>query len=368
MTTTQRTGRSTTSRAFPSYQFAGTHQEIGRQFGESCRDLIALHLDKALQRLGGRTSLNREQALAKALLYRPWVRRYAASFDDEVQGLAQGAEISLAEAYLLQLRAEVASPIAPDDAQECTTFAIQPHATANGIGLVGQNADLPAFYGEIAVVAEIRPDDQPAVLMLLPAGQVSYIGINERGLGVFANFVTCDGWRLGLPRYMLSRLALTQERVDDAIELLRSVRRASSRNMIMLDRHGGAADLETTPTSDARLDPQDGLLAHSNHYVAADLLDEERSPEKHVSNSRVRLRRMLELLAERRGTLDADTMQEILRDRTCYPDTLSRTSGDDPSSDTITFASVIAEPSEGRMRVAVGPPHEHEYHEYRFGA
>jgi isopenicillin-N N-acyltransferase-like protein len=77
---------------------------------------------------------------------------------------------------------------------------------------------------------------------------------------------------------------------------------------------------------------------------------------------------MRELLADRCGTLDADAMQEILRDRTCYPDTLSRMPGDDPSSDTITFASVIAEPSAGRMRVAVGPPHEHEYRQYGFGA
>lgn len=367
MSTTQTPEAALSSRTFPFYQFAGTHREIGRQLGESCRELIARHLDKALTRLATKNGMAREDALSKAVLYRPWVQRHAGFFDEEVQGLADGANLSLAEAYLLQLRAEVATPLLPEDAQECTSFAVQPEATANGVGLVGQNADLPAFYGEIAVVAELRPDDGPAILMLLPAGQVSYIGINDRGMGVFANFVTCDGWRLGLPRYMLSRLALTQERVDDAIGLLRSVRRASSRNMIMLDRFGTAADLETTPTRDARLDPVDGLLAHANHYVAEELLDEERSPARNVANSRVRLRQMQELLSARRGSLDAEVMQEVLRDRACYPDTLSRAAGDDPTSDTITFASVIAEPSEGRISVAVGPPHEHAYRTYAFG-
>jgi hypothetical protein len=48
----------------------------------------------------------------------------------------------------------------------------------------------------------------------------------------------------------------------------------------MLDATGVAADLETTPTRDARLDPVAGLLAHSNHYVAPALLAEERSPER----------------------------------------------------------------------------------------
>lgn len=354
-------------RAFPMHRFAGSHLQIGEQFGEACRDLIALHLDKALGRLAGRSSLGRDDALAKALAYRPWVQRYAAFFDEEIQGVARGAGITLAEAYLLQLRAEVATPIDPDDAAECTTFAVQPEATANGIGLVGQNADLPAFYGEIAIVAEIVPDDAPRLLMLMPAGQVSYIGINDRGLGVFANFVTCDGWRLGFPRYLLSRLALTHATVDDAIAAVRGVRRASSRNLMMLDGRGVAADLETTPTSDARLDPDGGILAHANHYVAQTLLSEERSPDKNVANSRARHEQMRALLANRRGRLNADAMEQILRDRACYPDTICRVPGDDPTSDTITFASVIAEPSEGRMRVAVGPPNEHPYVEHRFG-
>ena len=134
----------------------------------------------------------------------------------------------------------------------------------------------------------------------------------------------------------------------------------------MLDAAGRAADLETTPTRDGRLEPENGLLAHSNHYVHADLAGEERSPEKAVANSRVRLRQMRELLAANRGELDAERMQTIMRDRTCYPDTLCRMPGDDPESDTITFASVIAEPSAGRVWVAVGPPNENPYVRHEF--
>ncbi|RIK45754.1 MAG: hypothetical protein DCC58_05505 [Chloroflexi bacterium] len=354
-----------TGRTFPIFRFRGTHRQIGEQYGEACAGLIRQHRDLALERLGNRSGVSRADALERALGYRPYVLRYGAFFDDEIQGVAAGAGISLAEAYLLQLRAELAIPAEPAD--ECTTFAVLPEAAAGGIGLIGQNADLPAFYRDISIVAEITADDAPAILMLLPAGQVSYIGINDRGMGVFANFLTCDGWRMGLPRYFYSRLALTHERVDAAIDLLRSVRRASSRNMIMLDAHGVAADLETTPTADARLDPVDGLLAHANHYVAETLLSEERSPASYVANSTVRLNRMHELLREHRGALDVAVLQSILRDRACHPDNLCRMPGD-LESDVITFASVIAAPSEQRMWVAVGPPNEHEYQELRFSA
>ena len=257
-------------RTFPVYRFAGSHFAIGRQFGEACAEAIHRHRDLALERLRGRSGISAPEALAAALRYRPFVVAHAPFLDEEIQGVAAGAGLSLGEAYLLQLRAEIAEKKgwqAAESGDECTTFAVLPEAAAAGVPLIGQNADLPAFYAEIGVVVEIIADDAPAVLMLTPAGQVSYIGINDRGLGVFANFLTCDGWRVGFPRYLWSRLALAQETVADAIAAVRAVPRASSRNLIMLDAHGTAADLETTPTRDARLDPVDGLLAHANHYV-----------------------------------------------------------------------------------------------------
>src|SRR5262249_18226398 len=226
-------------------------------------------------RLGTQRGLTEADVLAVTLRYRDYVTAHARFLDEEIQGMAEGARIPLAEAYLLQLRAEVAAPAtappaplpllagAADGGDECTGFAILAEATSDGVPLVGQNADLPAFYSEVSVVLEIVPDDAPAVLMLTPAGQVSYLGINAHGLGVFANFLTCDGWRIGYPRYLLSRLALTWETVEEAIALVRSVPRASSRNLLMLDARGTAADLETTPTRDARLDPENGLLAHA---------------------------------------------------------------------------------------------------------
>lgn len=355
---------------FPFYRFQGSHREIGRQYGESCAGLIRQHRDMALNRLGEKLGITREQALARALDYRPEVRRAAPFFDDEITGMAEASGLTLAEAWLLQLRAEVGivtrRGLEEEPGDECTSFAVQPEAASDGVGMVGQNADLPPFYRDIGIVAEMIFDDMPAILMLLPAGQMSYLGINDRGLGVSANFVTCDGWRIGFPRYFFSRLALTQATVDDAIDAIRGVRRASSRNLIMLDNIGVAADLETTPTRDARIDPRDGILAHANHYAAPDLLGEERSKPANLANSRQREATMWRLLEEHRGNLNPETMQMILRDRS-EPDCLCRFSDDHPEFDTMTFASIIARPGEGQMWVAAGPPDAHEYRHYAFG-
>lgn len=373
------------SAVFPSFRLAGSHRQIGRQFGECAAPLIRLHLERALARLEAHSSLTRADALAAAMLYRPYVQQFAPFLDEEVVGVAEGAGLALEEAYLLQLRAEAAQPptagpasltssgplprlTTDDDAgDECTSVAVLPELTSDGASLIAHNADLPAFYREVGVVLEIVPDDAPAVLMLTPAGQVSYIGMNDRGLAVVANYLTCDGWRIGFPRYLLSRVALTQQTVDDAITAIRAVPRASSRNLLMLDAEGTAADLELTPTRDARLDPRDGVLAHANHYTAPSLLEEERTGA-YIHNSSTRMNRIRELAEERRGTLNVASAQELLQDRTCYPDTLCREPADSPNRDVMTFASLVAVPARRELWVAVGPPNQHAYQQHTFSA
>lgn len=357
--------------AFPYMRFAGSHYEIGRQFGEAFADLMHRHRDLALARLENRLGIARDDALSRTLAYQPYIQQYAPFFDEEIRGIAEGSGLPLNEVYLLQLRAELGvvpkEVIEQEPGDECTTFAVLPEATADGIGMIGQNADLPDFYSQIGVVVEFVFDDMPSILMLTPAGQVSYIGINDQGLGVCANYLSCDGWRVGFPRYLLSRLALTRDNVGDAIAAVRSTYRASSRNLIMLDSRGAAADLETTATEAAQVDPKRGIIAHANHYTAPEMLTFERAKSPYRDNSRVRHATMRRLLDERHGSLSPAAMQMILRSRSGEPDCLCRIGDDSPETDTITFASLISQPARGRMWVSVGPPNEHEYYRYAFG-
>ncbi|MGI8482726.1 MAG: C45 family autoproteolytic acyltransferase/hydrolase [Thermomicrobiales bacterium] len=363
--------RSTTNvpTTFPIYRFSGGHAAIGEQFGEACADRIHHHLDLAQNRLEQKQGIARATAQANAGKFRSYVLQYAPFFDEEIQGLAKGAKISLEEAYLLQLRAELgvvpAEKLKEEPGDECTSYAVLAEATSDGIAMVGQNADLPGFYGELGIVVEMEFDDMPSILMLTPAGQVSYLGINDRGMGVFANYLTCDGWRVGFPRYFLSRLALTKESVGDAVAAIRGTYRASSRNLMLMDSQT-AVDLETTATRDAEIHPERGMIAHANHYDHRDLLAEERAPAAYIGNTRTRGQTMRRLLDQHHGELNPEVMQTILRDRSTFPDCLCRVDADNLSHDSMTFASIIAQPSEGRMMIAVGPPHEHEYEGYSF--
>ncbi len=357
-------------RTYPFHHFYGTHLQIGQQYGESCSQLIKQNHEYSYQRLRAHTGVSSQEVEDKVLQYRPYVLQYAPFLDEEIQGLAEGSGLSLTEAYFLQLRAELEVSFLPQPTptagMECTTFIVRPGASRDGKPLAGQNADLPDFYAKISIVMEIASPGQPSILMVTPAGQVSYIGINNAGMCAFANYVTCGGWRPGFPRYFLSRLALTQGNVPDAELLLTPIYRASSRNLLMLDAAGEAADLEFAVAKTGKLDCSGDIFVHSNHFLDPGLEDEECSPPKELSNSRIRLERLSHLLQDYHGQLDTDLMKILLRDRGTYPDTLSIEPGDDPDSDYITIASVIAEPAFNRIWATAGPPSLNEYQQFSF--
>ncbi|MEM6427847.1 MAG: C45 family peptidase [Deinococcota bacterium] len=356
------------SKAFPRVKLSGSHLDIGRQYGEHFKDRIAEHLELALNNLQKR-GVKADDALDRALRYRPFVQQHAAFLDEEIVGLAEGAALSLAQAYVLQLRAEVLKTpqeLKDEPGDECTTYAIEPAASKHGESFLGQNADLPPFYADIGVVIDIDAPDHPNVIMVTPAGQISYIGMNEHGFAVGANYLTCDGWTLGVPRYLLSRMVLTCNTVTEAATLLNSLPRASSRNIIMIDPQGQALDVETIPSTTGQVHPKDGILAHSNHFLAPDLTRFERAKAEEFDNSQIRVATMRKLLTADRGNLTLDKLMAIMRNRDTVPDALCRHPGERPGQ-TSTIAAMIAQPSQRTLWVAIGPPDKHLFHGYTFG-
>lgn len=356
--------------SFPFHHFTGTHLEVGRQHGAALRPKILVHLER-LERRFARQGISLEQAEQAALGYREGIREVSEGLDEEIQGLAEGASISLGAAFLLQLRAEVFVELVGRHGaeQECTTFAILPERTGTERGFVGQNADLPAMYHDLMAVLRIAVEGEPELLMVTPAGQISYIGINDSGLGVFGNYLHCASWRDGFPRYLYTRIALRRDTVGDAEAALRSLRRASSRNVIMLDSQGGAIDLENTPDTMVALAAERGFLVHANHYLHDGLSAHESNPW--LENSQIRYRRLATQIEAWGNELGPHEIAAMLRDRSDVGDELSiHPEDDDRDVDAedrnMTVTSVIAEPGRGQFWVASGPPSRYEYRRFAF--
>lgn len=340
----------------------GSGSAAGRIYGEECRTLVREHLAAVVDHAGQRRGLTEDTLLERSLPYRGVVQAAFPRLAAEIDGIAVGAGIPRAAAWLLQLRAEVLHEDGPVHAPECTIFGATGTATASGRTLAGQNGDLPAFYQDVLVMVRRTQPDRPRVLTLTPAGQVAWHGMNELGVAVFASFLYSDGWRVGIPRYLFTRIALEERTARDAVRRLSDLRRASPRNVLVADEHD-VIDVELDVERAGVLETDDGLLAHANHHLSP-LAAEERGSEQLLANSRARQARMEQLLRDHHGRLDPASAAAILRDREGVPDALCIDPADDPPSGESTVASSIADVAGRELWSAVGPPHKSSYHCY----
>jgi isopenicillin-N N-acyltransferase-like protein len=111
-----------------------------------------------------------------------------------------------------------------------------------------------------------------------------------------------------------------------------------------------------------RIDPDRGLLAHANHFIAAAMTGEEHQPDDALANSQARQTRFKQLLENPpENGITLEYIKSCLRDRTNAPDCLCRHPGDDTIDRVITWASLIARPSKGELYITAGPPDQTEY-------
>ena len=323
--------------------------------------MIRAHLELIYSQGAQRSNLAPDAARRWARAFGPTIGEAAPHFLEEIEGVAEGAGIEQSESLLLQVRQEVAH-VARFGAVdlECTSFAVSGPYTRTGGTLAGQNADLAGGIEAFSAVLTFAVTGKPAVMMLVPAGQISYLGISSEGLSADANFLRSAGWRTGFPRYLLTRLAIEQPTLKAAVDAALTPRRASSRNLLLADRAGSMVDIETT-AQEHGLQWGDGCLVHANHHVVPGMACHETATPDELHNSGCRQDRIAALMEEHRGRLDATVLKTVLRDHANRPHAICAHPGERAA---YSFASIISDLEAGAMEVAVGPPCEHDYVRY----
>lgn len=349
------------TRVLPLVEVAGGHREMGRQFGEQVREEVRAYSEMWLGKASARSGLSREQLLGQMTGFVQAIEMYAPHLAEEIRGVAEGAAIPELEAFSIQVRMELlhAGPPPPS----CTTFALTGTQTANCGTLVGQNVDLDAEVEDFGLILKMKPDDGPAVLMYVSPGLISYVGLSEAGVAVHGNLLNAPGWRAGFPRYLITRLMLEQSTVEAALEAGLRPRRASSRNLILGDAEGNIANLEMTVDDHRVLRADDGVLVHTNHYLA-DGLCELSATHTPPRSSVHRQCRMTELIAGAQRPLSVEDLQGFFRDHDGYPGSIC--AHVQPNGTSKTVASLISEPAAGRLHAAFGSPCTHDYAVYTF--
>jgi isopenicillin-N N-acyltransferase-like protein len=340
----------------PFVHAQGTWSDIGQQVGVMLAPLIARHAEAWTQHVMGETGASRAAILATAVSFRGPIEAHAPFLWEELEGMARGSGVAIGELLLLQARAEVLraqrTP-ATDTARatnECTTFAVGGRRTAGGV-LFGQNVDLIPFVEEFGVVVRQYPKGAPATLLYTSAGLLGHNGLNEAGVGICANFIGDPaGWGEGLPRYLLSRLALLQDSAEAALKAALTPPRAASRNLLIAGEDGTCIDAECLRERVGVLRAADDMLVHANHLEAPDLAGLDTPSD----NSLHRRRRLAALIESATAPLGVEDVQRFYRDHANTPHSLCAHPFEGRNVKTV--ASVIGDLAARELHVAKGSP------------
>ena len=250
-------------------------EAYGTTVGAHVRDVIGRYRE-AYAALGVPASVAEEIAAASIAPTRAWAPAQAAELD----GIAAGAGVPLLDVMLLNARTEILAH-APAPPTECSTVvALHPGRRPQTMQTWDWNGDLVPT----AVLLEVLVDGR-LVRTFAEAGMLGKIGVAKprgaAGIGAHFNILhhRSDRSAIGVPVHVVLRRILDEAvDLDDAIAIARSAPLGASTVLTVVEgesahRHARAACLELSPAGVGVVEPVDGLLAHTNHFLDAALAE-----------------------------------------------------------------------------------------------
>ncbi len=356
------------SREFPLIEVEGTPNSIGLQYGEKCRPLIQRRLQvmKQLFQNGDLFDFKFEKAIECSQKFLPFIQKYNPEFIEEMNALADGAELDKNDILFLNVLYEFFSRKIPGVWDRCTTLFVKPDVTSDGITIIGQNDDWNEMFREFMILLKIRQKSKPDIIQLCDAGTIGGNGINNSGIALCANSIISGGWSFeGVPHLLIKRGILNSQNLADSIAAITSVPRCSSHNFLLAHSDGEGIDIEATPTQCNFIFPEEGFITHSNHFV---------SQNPHIHDYKVlrspdtllRKQRADTILNEEKGRISLSTIKRVFTDHFSKPHSVCRhpNSQTPPINQMQTNASMIVDMTNRELHLSNGPPCINEYNIY----
>jgi isopenicillin-N N-acyltransferase-like protein len=367
----------------PVLRLKGSPYEIGYQHGQQAQDKIQHNLQVYFRRFKNETALSRDEALNRAEKYLGVIRRVSPSYARAMEGVALGSKTRLVEITALNVRYELMysqfakiglKPTRRVDG--CTAFGAMPEATVNRHLLMGENWDwIPQVEG---LFLKIRPTTGPDVLSFTEAGVVGgKIGLNSAGIGLAINGLISnkDDWeRLHKPFHVRCSEILGSKTLSQAVSRITRGERSCSANFLVGQQtklgFGKIVDIESAPEATGALFPEDGVLAHTNHFsnpeqlAVKQVLDEERKSTLHRF---ARITRLLRQMRSGNGKMSMRKAENMLRDHDGKPESVCRHENlSFPVDERYrTVVSVVMDLYTGQLQTTLGSPCEREYQTLR---
>ena len=359
----------------------GSPYEIGYQHGilmseEIKQGAVEFYVDPIN---GGRKSHSLKLWLIKQYLnkkvYNPIKKAQTQDLLEQLKGIADGSGVPYNTIFKANHHTAVTMVMTPVLIKQylkkfnklgikiggCSTFVATKEATSNGKTIVGRNTDYGGIEGwpKYQTISFVEPENGLKYVQIGTAGIVMWApGMNERGIVVCAHYMIYDD----IMPNGLSIAAFTDEflrkaeNLDDALNILNKNPRGVSGGFVITDgnkKNAFAAEVSTGKATIRRME--------NNRVIMTNMaVSEEKRQIDFVSRLNLnegcpgRYRRLMQLIDENYGKIDANKAAEFMGDHVRFTTGTERCAyGIVAVDDNVN--SMVFSPEELKLWIAAGP-------------
>lgn len=344
----------------------GDPEERGLAYGQNCSELIGANISRYRAWFERCLGMDWRHVLDKTIEFLPAIENYCPELLIELRGIAIGCGGDFAEVLMLNCRSELMwlFPRVSKPVDGCTAAAILPEASENGHTLFAQNQDWYTWAGAGGIVLEVVSESHPDILTVTEAGQLARYGLNQAGLALGVNSLAstdCKS-RIAVPSTFVRRRYLMQEHWADGLNAILTAEHSAPHHYLSVFAGGGAVGIECLPGKIFNLEPDGGLLVHSNHML------HPAAPNQQITegDTLYRHRRLRHVLEHNHNNLNPELLKLALQDHFGAPFSICRHPDEkiDRLEHISTILSIVIDVTAGRMWVCHGQPCSGEFREH----
>jgi isopenicillin-N N-acyltransferase-like protein len=328
--------------------------ERGLEFGKASA-VQTQHSRITYARLFASCGISWPQACERAQRYVQVIQSLNANLLTEMQGMADGAGLTLADLLALNCRTEILPPSFLSDVThethaalatnaamglpdwtveadgkntlkevwkegECTSLCVNALGSADGHAWFSQNWDWMGRQRPALVILQSYDEQGRIFTTLTEGGMLAKIGMSEGGLAIGLNILRSisDGASPGVPvhvvlRHLLSCASVAEARL--ALAHIQSLKFGAASNIPVADALGEVACFEISPAGWDEVKPVDGCVVHTNHFLCESLSDQQSPMGLALSSTPRLISGLRHAAAVKQGQrIGLEALQNFLRD------------------------------------------------------
>lgn len=348
------------AKKFKLIECRGTPYEIGRQWGEGCKESILKISENICNSMACNYQASKEEVVSHAMKFFPAVQEFDPYLVEIMRGQADATGLSLEEIFTQKCFNELTFYY-NNISGLCTTFAVTGKATQDGKTILGQNIDF--FPGTPIDLLKIHNANGLQQFILSFSNSSEFI-FSSVGLGMCANATIGKDDSFNIPVGCYLPRVMREKNIHDAMATLKQVARGLG-YYHLADANGHMSGIESIHNDFQLLYPEMDMLLHSNHYITQRFKGVDTAQELQP-DSYHRLDRIRSLVNQHYGHINIEILMKILADHDHSPNSICRHIDRAVPISSTTLASFIMVPDEGAIYIAAGHPCKYEYVRYEF--